>query len=70
MRERPGTDMQRTLSLTEDIRTEVSKAIDQRMDHVLRANVECTLWDIGWEHGLFIYIVQDEASEYIEHYHF
>jgi len=59
--------MQHAVSLIENIRTQVSYAVSRRMVDVTRNKVEQSLWDVGWQQGMFIYLLQDHASGYIDH---
>jgi len=68
MKVRAGTDMKHTLSLTESIRVRVSTAVGLRLEPFTRARIEKALWDVGTIHGLFIHIIEDEVTEYIDYY--
>lgn len=68
MRVKVGTVTMPTLSLTESIRVRVSTAVGLRIEPFTRAKIEKALWDVGTIQGEFIYIIEDEVTEYIDHY--
>lgn len=68
MKEAHGIVSLLTLSLTESLRGKVSKVVGLHIVPRTRAKIERGLWDIGVIQNEFIYIIEDEATEYFSYY--